>query len=150
MGEVFGIHGDTMVIALVSCGKSKLAHKAMACELYTGTLFKLSYEYAINNSDQVFILSAKHGLVHPNTRIEPYNETLNGKSKHDQKKWAYKVLQTLPKADHYIILAGENYRKYITQKMCSYEVPLEGLSFGHQLQRLKTLLKTSNKTKEQT
>lgn len=130
-----------MIIALVACGKQKLAHKAPARELYTGTLFRLSYEYATQHADQVFILSAKHGLVHPNTELEPYNETLNGKSKHEQKKWAYAVLQSLPHADHYIVLAGESYRKYIVQKMGSYEAPLKGLSFGRQLQYLNKLLR---------
>ena len=130
-----------MVVALVSCGKSKLTHKAPARELYTGTLFRLSYEYATQHADQVLILSAKHGVVYPYTELEPYNETLNGKSKHEQKRWAYTVLQSLPPADHYIVLAGEAYRKYITQKLRSYEVPLKGLPFGRQLQYLNELLR---------
>jgi hypothetical protein len=38
--------------------------------------------------------------------------------------------------DHFIFLAGQKYRSYLIPRMRSYEVPLEGLPIGKQLQAL--------------
>lgn len=39
--------------------------------------------------------------------------------------------------DHFIFLAGEKYRRYLAPHLASYEVPMEGLRIGEQLQFLK-------------
>jgi len=41
--------------------------------------------------------------------------------------------------DHFVILAGDRYRKYLVPHLTSYDVPLEGLRIGEQLQRLGVL-----------
>jgi len=135
-------------IALISCVSKKLPRRAKARDLYTSTLFKLSYQYAKSlNPDKIFILSAKYGLLNPEQEIEPYNETLNLKSTKEIKQWAQKVLTDLKKKtdisnDKFIFLAGNNYRKFLTPYMKNYEVPLKGLPIGKQLSKLKSLLRS--------
>jgi hypothetical protein len=57
------------------------------------------------------------------------------------RSWADRVLQQLRQVvdiqnDHFIFLAGMKYRKYILPHLVSYEIPLEGLTIGKQLQAL--------------
>jgi hypothetical protein len=130
-------------VALVACGKRKVGHKAKAKELYTGTLFKLSIAYAkMLKADKIFILSAKHGLLDPKRKIKPYDKTLKGMPADDVKRWAAEVAAELSKktnleGDRFIVLAGNDYRKYLIPYLHSYEVPLEGMRQGEQLSFLK-------------
>jgi len=39
--------------------------------------------------------------------------------------------------DHFIFLAGNRYHKYLLPHVAPYEVPMEGLRIGEQLQFLK-------------
>ena len=61
------------LVAIVSCGSAKLGRAAIASELFTSTLFRLNMRFASLVADQVWILSAKHGLISPNTPLEPYD-----------------------------------------------------------------------------
>lgn len=132
-------------IVLISCVSQKLPHKACAEDLYTSTLFKLNLKYARKlKPDEIFILSAKHGLLELDAELAPYNVTLNEMRSAERKAWATTVLKQLAKHtnlkdDHFVFLAGQNYRKYIAPCLASFEVPLEGLTIGRQLQKLKGL-----------
>lgn len=49
-----------MRVALISCTSKKKVYKCMASELYSESpRFTLSYKYAKENCDKVYILSAK-------------------------------------------------------------------------------------------
>jgi cytoplasmic iron level regulating protein YaaA (DUF328/UPF0246 family) len=130
-------------IALIACASKKISTPDKARNIYISPLFKLSMKYAEQlEPDQIFILSALHGLLDPNKVIDPYNVTLNKFSSSEIRAWANNVLSDLGsvanlKKDHFIILAGTNYRKYLTPHLGSYEVPLEGKGIGKQLQYLK-------------
>ena len=56
------------------------------------------------------ILSAKHRLVHPDTVIAPYDETLNNMRVAARRNWAERVElqmdELLPDADEVVIFAG--------------------------------------------
>jgi hypothetical protein len=133
-------------IVLVSCVKSKLPYRAKAKDLYTSTLFRFTLKYAHRfRPDAIYIVSAKYGLVELDEELDAYNMTLNGMGEAQKKAWAERVLTSLQQKsdlhnDHFIILAAMNYRKYITPHLHSYEIPLEGLSFGEQLGELKRWL----------
>ena len=95
--------------------------------------------------DDIYILSAKYGLLELNQEIEPYDLTLNNMSSGQIKFWAIDVLKELKKRanldhDHFIFLAGQKYRKYLIQHIGSVEIPLQGLTIGKQLQLLKRKL----------
>lgn len=129
-------------IVLISCVKKKLPHKAKVERLYVSPLFKGFLRYARNlNPDSIFVVSAKHGLLKLDQEIEPYNSTLKDMSSDQVRAWADRVLEQLRQladlqSDHFIILAGEKYRKYLVPYMASFEVPFQRMSFGKQLQYL--------------
>lgn len=130
---------------LLSCVSQKLPHKARVEDLYISTLFKLNLKYAKKLApDGIFVLSALHGLLDLNAEIEPYDVTLNGMSSVEKKAWGKVVIEQLGKRfdlknDHFVFLAGQNYRQYLISSLASIEVPLEGLPIGKQLQKLKGL-----------
>ncbi len=135
-------------IVLISCVSKKLPYKAKARDLYVSPLFRMNLKYAQQFSPrQVFVLSAKYGLVALDEEIEPYDVTLNKMSAQERKQWAAKVARQLQErcdldTDHFVVLAGKKYRQYLLPYLRSYEVPLEGLPIGKQLQFLKE--KTKN------
>jgi hypothetical protein len=130
-------------IVLISCASKKQSIRSKAKDLYISTLFGLNLKFAYSlNPDAIYILSAKHGLLNLETEIEPYNLTLNNMTENEIKEWALKVIGQLGENtnlinDHFIFLAGDKYRKYLISSLKSYEVPLEGLPIGKQLQYLK-------------
>ena len=130
-------------IVLISCVSKKLPYRAKARDLYTSPLFRMNLKYAEQFLPQkIFILSAKHGLVHLDEEIDPYDVTLNEMSASERKGWAARVVSQLRENadlenDHFVILAGQKYRQYLLPYLRSYEVPLEGLKIGQQLQFLK-------------
>jgi hypothetical protein len=129
-------------IVLISCVSKKLPYKSKARDLYISPLFQKNMIYAQKlKPDRIFILSAKYGLLNLDTEIEPYNLTLNNMSTSQIKNWAENVLKQLSEQtdlekDHFVFLAGLKYRKYLIPHIASYEVPLEGMSIGKQLQYL--------------
>jgi hypothetical protein len=63
-------------LVLVGCGSRKRAYRAPARELYTGSLFALARRRAIDSGKPWYILSALHGLVHPDEVLAPYDARL--------------------------------------------------------------------------
>ncbi|WP_048171255.1 DUF6884 domain-containing protein [Methanosarcina siciliae] len=130
-------------VVLISCVSKKLPYKAKAKDLYISSLFKYNLKYAKSlNPDKVFILSAKYGLIDLEREIEPYDKTLNNMPSEEIKKWADCVIGQLkkeanPEEDEFIFLAGEKYRKYLLPHISKYQIPLEGMKIGEQLQYLK-------------
>ena len=132
--------GSKKRIVLIACVSQKLPYRSKAKDLYISALFKKSLAYARKlNPDAIYVLSAKYGLVDLETAIDPYNFTLNTVSAAENRGWARYVVQQLIKVadlkkDHFIFLAGNNYRKNLLPLISSYEIPLEGLTIGRQLQ----------------
>ncbi len=83
--------GQTITVALVSCGKSKQDQPAPAKDLYTGDLFRKSRAYAEVIADRWYVLSAKHRLVHPDTVLEPYDMRMSDRPLWDRQHWGQYV-----------------------------------------------------------
>lgn len=102
-------------VALVGCGASKLDRPAPARELYTSNLFHLSIKYAEKTCDQVFIVSALHGVVEPEQVFEPYNWDLRKLGKREREDWGVRTIGGVypsPKFDvppRLVIVAGKLY-----------------------------------------
>jgi len=131
-------------ICLIACVSLKDTRKMRAGDIYLSPLFKKAREFASNNFDRWYILSAKYGLISPDMVIEPYEKTLNKMSSEDRHKWAENVFGELKKhtkaVDEITFLAGLRYRQDLTplllkrgNKIC---VPMEGMGIGKQLQWL--------------
>jgi hypothetical protein len=130
-------------IVLISCVSQKLSYSAKAKDLYISTLFKLNLKYAEKlEPDEIFVLSAKYGLLPIDQEIEPYEKTLNNMRSSEVKEWANRVLDQIKDVcpideTEFTFLAGEKYRKYLLPHIKNAQIPLEGLRIGEQLQRLK-------------
>lgn len=79
-------------IGLISCVKAKEDSICEAKDMYTSPLFRYMYSYAKRRCRQVFILSAKYGLLNEKTVIKPYNVTLNSMSEEQKQRWSAKVM----------------------------------------------------------
>ena len=123
-------------IVLVACCGKKLSEPAPAKDIYRSELFIKSRRYAEQHGDRWLILSAKHGVLHPDTVIEPYDETLNDKTAAERRTWAAKVSQELAnyKNDRLTVLAGETYCGWVDD--FHVERPMKSLGIGQQLQYL--------------
>jgi len=132
-------------IVLISCVSQKLHHRAKVRNLYTSTLFKLSLKYAEKLApDEIFVLSAKHGLLKLEQEIEPYEQTLNNMRSKEIKLWANNVITQIRDVcsvedSEFTFLAGDKYRKYLLPNLRNHELPLKGLRIGEQLQKLKEM-----------
>jgi len=139
-------------VALVSCVKAKRPSATAARDLYTSPLFLALRAYAITHADAWYVLSAEHGLLRPDQVVAPYERTLNGMPKCDRLAWAGRVksqlVQVLPTGAEVVLLAGARYREGLEPLLraagFSVTVPLEGLSIGKQLQKLKQSLATGS------
>jgi len=132
-------------VALISCVKSKKTNKLIVSDLYTSTLFKYNLAYAKKiGSDEIYILSALHGLLRLDEQIEPYEKTLNKMRKAERLECSKKVISQLKELcsidnTNFTILAGVKYREYILPHLNEYSIPFEGVRFGEQLKQLKEL-----------
>lgn len=134
-------------VALLGCGKSKAARTCPASEMYRSALFRSSLRWAIQNCDRWFILSAKHGLLAPETIIEPYELSLASFSTEEREAWGRRVGkhldEALPYPEHHdaeiVVLAGERYADAIDlgDRELYWEEPLRGLGIGQRLAWLK-------------
>ena len=130
---------------LVSCVSKKRANASPAKHLYQSPLFNLARAWVEREGAPWYILSAKYGLVHPDTEIAPYDETLNRMGVAQRREWAARVEtqmdEMLPDADEVVIFAGKKYREflenYLRLRFNSVTVPMEGLRIGQQLNWLK-------------
>lgn len=133
-------------ICLVGCGKRKTPDQDKAKDIYTSPFFRLKRHYAEKFGDSWFIISAKHHLLNPEKRIDPYDETLNGAGVTAKKSWAAivheQLCQVISPNDTIIILAGKDYFGHLLPLLTSYKVmlPLKGLGQGCQMKWLKSEL----------
>jgi hypothetical protein len=121
-------------VALIGCSGKKLDRAAPARELYVSALFRKAVAYAEAAGMPWAVLSAKHGVVLPDTVLEPYDVKKRGKR---SEIWAHAVrgqLDALFPNTTFVLLAGENYRPWCggSPSLC-LEEPLKGLSVGQRL-----------------
>ena len=139
--------GQENAIVLLSCVKSKRSVRCKAGDMYTSPLFQKMMAYAHSlKPKNIFILSAKYGLLSPDDIIGPYEQTLKTMKAGERRQWAQGVLSELRKrcnleADQFVFLAGTAYRENLVPHLNHYQVPMEGLPFGKQLQWLDRQLR---------
>ena len=128
-------------ICLVSCVWSKKASPALAKDLYQSSWFFKARTYVELVGSCWFILSAEHGLVHPDELIEPYDMTLSTVGIAERRNWSRRVQQQMdermPDARCIVVLAGKRYREflmnYLGGRAATVHVPMAGMRNGQQL-----------------
>ena len=139
-------------IALISCTSSKKDYACQAKELYSeSATFRLEYELANILAEEIYILSAKHGIVAKDTVLAPYDYTLMHKSKDIKTQWSSKVLSQMREMfsieeDEFIILAGNDYCEYLLPSIKKYWLPLKGKRQGERQPMLRQLLELERET----
>jgi len=103
--------------------------------MYQGELFKKAAAYCNKNYDKWFILSAKYGLLDPDTVINPYDETLNDMNPNQVDTWAQEVASNLNGATYHIH-AGKEYQQ-IKHYIKNYTIPVPTVGIGKKLQWYK-------------
>ena len=144
-------------IVLVSCVSRKRDRKSRAADLYFGPLFDNSMAYArALKPDEIYIISALHGLLELDDEIEPYDVTMAyvqpAKRKPglkildsaEKEIWGERVCAQLSKhadlaSDRFILLAGSEYAKPLRDRLKKLEEPLLGLQQGRRVAHLKEL-----------
>lgn len=131
----------------IGCGSKKRDIRSRAKDLYIGQYFKTTLEYAksISSEENIFILSAKHGIISLDKELDPYNFTLKGKKELEKKKWAYRVIKQceeigITKEEKIIFICGRDYNKYLKRYFRNHEIPFENLAMGRQMKRIRQLL----------
>jgi len=138
-------------IVIISCGKSKkLGPKCLAKDAYNGQSFLLKKRYAELSGLPWRILSAKYGLLKPETEIDPnYDKTLSKKG--DIVKLTSIIKKQIPDfleysiADEIIFLGPEVYVIALNDAF-GEETPLQinhitkGLNQGKSQKMIKTLI----------
>jgi cytoplasmic iron level regulating protein YaaA (DUF328/UPF0246 family) len=135
-----------MIVGLVGCASQKLKREAPARELYVSTLFKKASAYAEAHSDIWFILSAKHGLVHPDQMLEPYDVKLGTKDAGPIHAWGDRVRFQLnewvqvSEVEEVLLLAGGQYAiaagSPANPAPWTVTDPMKGMGIGQRLQFL--------------
>ena len=140
--------GGTRRIGLVGCVKGKASGARAAKDLYVSTLFLGRRSYVERSCVEWWILSAEHGLVHPDTVLAPYDVTLKDVSRPARRLWSAGVLTAIDErvapdaGDIFEIHAGVEYRDFGLVKglyslSCGVEIPTEGMRLGPQLRFYK-------------
>lgn len=65
-----------------------------------------------------FIMSAKHGLIAPNERIEPYEKSIHKMSASERRELGRQVAADIPdRYDQVVFLAGKKYRNPVIEAL---------------------------------
>jgi uncharacterized HhH-GPD family protein len=131
-------------IGLVGCVKSKLTRASRARDLYTSPLFRGRRRYVEKTCDEWYVLSAAHGVVEPNTILEPYDVSLADASTGQRREWAQSSLEDLEarlgdlRGVEFEIHAGAPYRDFglvegLRGRGATVIIPAAGLNQGQQL-----------------
>ena len=130
-----------MNVALISCSKTKKSYSCEASEMYSpSVLFSKTYKYCLNKYDEIYILSAKYGVITPTTQINTYNLSIKDLDKMKREEWGKSVACFLNDlvCRTLSFYTGANYSKIIIPHIKDKKIffPLSGLGIG---QRLKFL-----------
>jgi hypothetical protein len=118
---------------IVACGASKQTLPCPAGEMYTGGYHRACLEYALTLAprENVFILSARYGLLALDTVIEPYDQRMK---RNNPKFWARVWIQLDEAGAHaseLVLLCGADYREPLRSlwqvKGWPVSAPLEGI-----------------------
>lgn len=126
-------------IGLISCTKSKLPSLAPARDLYSPSwVFRRSVAYVERHCSAWWVLSAKHGLLHPDKAIEPYDETLTSSTKAQRAAWAAPIRAMLTEVypgARFVLLAGAAYAGAV--EGLDHVTPMARMGTGHRRRWLK-------------
>jgi len=123
-------------VILIQCVSSKRDKRLPAKDLYDSVYFDAQRQYAKCVGDRWYILSAEHGLVHPETVLEPYDTFIDDV---DTDTWADGVANSLPEANTVVFTAGSKYATPIIERLdecVNTREPFSGLGIGERVKEM--------------
>ena len=126
---------DQFVRVLVGCGSKKRSTASKAKDLYTSRYFKWKRRFAEIYGDDWHITSAEHGLLDPDTVIEPYDKSLTNMDPAARRAWGSDTSEELQgleweHVDVVILLMGQLYIEPIEPTLETFPVTI-GYPFDH-------------------
>ena len=131
----------TADLCLVACVSVKRPVPSRARDLYASPWFRKARACVEAVGCPWYILSAKYGLLDPNSMIDPYNQTLKTMPVNRRRAWASGVMEQLaPRlagVGSVAFLAGSAYREFLGRELrgrgLTIYVPMGGMGIGRQL-----------------
>ena len=141
------------MIVFIGCGATKMKNACKARKMYVGNYVQLCLAYAqtFTTQDNIYILSAKYGVLPLEKVIEPYNKTLNNMNIEEKQDWKNMVIKQLEdiginKDTEVVFICGTNYYTLLEDYFTNYKLPLPKQGIGVQQQFMIEELKEYNKT----
>lgn len=121
-----------MISVVTNCTAEKLPTPSPARELYRGPSVRrvvkvVDEARAAGIPVAFYVISARYGLVEEHQVLEPYDETLSGRSDAEIKKWAREVglldaFKRLAEASTVFLVVSRPYFKAVEEVACQYDV----------------------------
>jgi len=129
------------VLHLVSGGPRQQPRPEAARDLYDGLWFRSARARAERAGDAWFILSARHGLLDPEARVQPYADRLEGRSAAAMRAWVTltteRMERMLPEAGRVVLLCDREpppeLLRWLRVRYPEVETPLAGLNTAAQV-----------------
>jgi hypothetical protein len=121
-----------MTVIIIPCGFRKRKVTSPACELYQGPYFKSNLEWArsVSPDDLIFILSAKHGLVKLDHKLEPYDLKMGERGSVGPHILRHQISELkLEKAKVYAV-GGHEYLSALHRAGVEFCAPVKGFTNG--------------------
>jgi len=131
-------------IGLVGCVRTKSELPRPAQDLYLSPLFLGRRRFVEHSCDEWWILSALHGLVHPDVVLAPYDVALKDKGRAERREWSSRVLADIDGRGSFAaggaveFHAGSEYRDFgladgLERRGWEVVNPTKGMAIGQQL-----------------
>lgn len=128
---------DIRPCVVVQCADTKRDFACAAKDLYVSTLFKWSRRWAETFGDEWRIVSARHGLLHPEEPVAPYDYTLSRMTRYERADWKTNVAcatYTWLAGRPLVVLATSGYDSAFKKDRLCARFPFEGLrGFGRKI-----------------
>lgn len=141
------------MIVFIGCGATKMKNACKARKMYVGNYVQLCLAYAqtFTTQDNIYILSAKYGVLPLEKVIEPYNKTLNNMNIQEKQDWKNMVIKQLEdiginKDTEVVFICGTNYYTLLEDYFTNYKLPLPKQGIGVQQHFMIEELRKYNKT----
>ena len=130
------------MIAFISCVKKKKDVPCKAKDIYVSDFFKKQLDYARSINPNIYILSAKYGVLKLDDYVEPYEKTLKTMSKAEINQWYELVRRQLTEkgvdfTEKAIFVCGDLYANGVATLFPDHDLPMAGMSFGNRLKFMK-------------
>lgn len=145
-------------VVIIPCGAQKQTICCAAGEMYTGPFFKLCLAYArsLATADDIFILSAKHGLLSLRAFIRPYDIKMSRARVASLESLVFRQAESRLLLDRPLVALCGGFYLQLVNNVWNLNgedaTPLAGIGgIGKQMQWLKqnTLLSTPQNTQQQ-